>query len=174
MNKKQTEHVIPLRREFVKTSRHKRAPRAIRTIKEYVMKHAKTSEVRLGKHLNEAIWGKGIKNPPGKVSVTLVQEDDYVSAELSGKTFEKTVVQLEASQEPEGGLKGKLKDAVDEVKGASKKDDDSKEQGASTEEDTEKSKSIADDSAATSKSIPKEKNSNAENNKAEKISDSKK
>ncbi|MCX6658268.1 MAG: 50S ribosomal protein L31e [Euryarchaeota archaeon] len=65
----------------------KRAPRAIKEIKEYVRKHMmeKTSEedeekdkkeVWLDYKLNELIWSKGIEHPPSRVRVKAIRFED--------------------------------------------------------------------------------------------------
>jgi len=65
----------------------KRAPRAIKEIKEYVRKHMmeKTSEedeekdkkeVWLDYRLNELIWSKGIEHPPSRVRVKAIRFED--------------------------------------------------------------------------------------------------
>jgi len=65
----------------------KRAPRAIKEIKEYVRKHMmeKTSEedeekdkkeAWLDYRLNELIWSKGIEHPPSRVRVKAIRFED--------------------------------------------------------------------------------------------------
>jgi large subunit ribosomal protein L31e len=65
----------------------KRAPRAIKEIKEYVRKHMmeKTSEedeekdkkeVWLDYKLNELIWSRGIEHPPSRVRVKAIRFED--------------------------------------------------------------------------------------------------
>jgi len=66
----------------------KRAPRAIKEIKEYVRRHmtdksaAKDEEKKLKKdvwvdyRLNELIWSEGIENPPSKVRVKAIRFED--------------------------------------------------------------------------------------------------
>jgi large subunit ribosomal protein L31e len=78
------EYVIPLRREFQKAPRYKKASKSIRAIKEFIKKHMKTEKVVLGKYLNEEIWKNGPKNPPSKVSVKAIKEEDKVKVELLG------------------------------------------------------------------------------------------
>lgn len=153
MNKKEMEHIIPLRREFVKTSRHKRAPRAIRTIKEYVQRHSKIPEVRIGKALNHLIWKDGIKNPPGKAHVLIKEEDGFASVELVGTKYEADKVQLAPSEEAEGGLKGKLQDAVAEAKGSGS--DDTKEEKETSEEKSDEKKPAKKDSTSKKESDAK-------------------
>ena len=66
----------------------KRAPRAIKEIKEYVRRHmtdksaAEDEEKALKKdvwvdyRLNELIWKEGIENPPAKVRVKAIRFED--------------------------------------------------------------------------------------------------
>jgi large subunit ribosomal protein L31e len=65
----------------------KRAPRAIKEIKEYVRKHMmeKTSEedeekdkkeIWLDYRLNELIWSRGIEHPPSRVRVKAIRFED--------------------------------------------------------------------------------------------------
>lgn len=65
----------------------KRAPRAIKEIKEYVRRHMmeKTSEedeekdkkeIWLDYKLNELIWSKGIEHPPSRVRVKAIRFED--------------------------------------------------------------------------------------------------
>lgn len=58
--------------------RTKRACRAIKEIKENVMRHLKVDEesVWIDKSLNEKIWERGIQNPPKKISIKATKFDD--------------------------------------------------------------------------------------------------
>ena len=68
--------------------RTKRAPRAIKEIKEFVRKHMmeKTSvksdddavvkDVWVDYRLNELIWSRGIESPPSKVRVKVIRFED--------------------------------------------------------------------------------------------------
>lgn len=49
----------------------KRAPRAVRIIKDFVRRIMKTKDVRIDHHLNDFIWSRGIKNVPHRVRVRL-------------------------------------------------------------------------------------------------------
>ncbi|MFT4261551.1 MAG: 50S ribosomal protein L31e [Candidatus Woesearchaeota archaeon] len=111
MSKLERNYTIPLRRDFVKVPKYRRAKRAISTIKSYLSKHMKSEDVRLGKHLNEYVWQNGIKNPPGKVSVIAIKHDDFVTAEIAGKEYKVEQVQTEVNEQPTG-LKGKLQEAL--------------------------------------------------------------
>ena len=49
-------YVIPLRKGFSKAPKYRRAKKAINTIREFLVKHMKSDDVRLGTHLNLEVW----------------------------------------------------------------------------------------------------------------------
>ena len=55
---------------FKKTFK-KRAPTALRRVKEFVQKVMLTKDVRIDSNLNKFIWSKGIKNLPTRVRVRM-------------------------------------------------------------------------------------------------------
>ncbi|AIZ56366.1 50S ribosomal protein L31e [Candidatus Methanoplasma termitum] len=69
--------VIPLRKTK-QAPRTKRAARAIKEIRAYIMRHMKVEEenVWIDASLNEKIWENGIRHPPSKVTVKAVKFDD--------------------------------------------------------------------------------------------------
>ena len=73
------EYIIPLRRGFANTPRYKRTNKAVRVLKEFIKKHMKSEEIRLGKKLNEFLWKDGIKNPPAKVNVIVTKDKDNIN-----------------------------------------------------------------------------------------------
>ncbi len=68
--------------------RTKRAPRAIKEIKEYVLRHmadksadkddekGKKKDVWIDYKLNELLWARGIENPPSKVRIKAIRFED--------------------------------------------------------------------------------------------------
>jgi large subunit ribosomal protein L31e len=81
------EYVIPLREKCRPVPRYKKTPKAIKTIKEFLARHMKVpgrdlNKIKLDMGLNETLWARGIKNPPHKVKVKVVQEGDIVRAEV--------------------------------------------------------------------------------------------
>jgi large subunit ribosomal protein L31e len=65
--------------------RTKRARRAISEIREQVVRHmkAKEEDVWIDHRLNEAIWVRGIQNPPMHIKVKMVKfEDGLVEVSL--------------------------------------------------------------------------------------------
>lgn len=81
------EYIIPLRREWNKVARYRRAEKAITAIRKFLVRHMKIrdrdrSKIKIDKYLNEEIWFKGIKNPPAKIKVKAIKEGDIVRVEL--------------------------------------------------------------------------------------------
>jgi len=68
---------IPLRATKM-APRTKRAKRAIKEVRENIMRHMKASEdkVWIDTALNEKIWERGIQNPPSRITVKAVKFDD--------------------------------------------------------------------------------------------------
>ena len=79
------EYIIPLRRTWLKSPKHKRAKKAIRAVKEFLSRHMKAEfdDVKVGKWLNNELWRKGITSPPAKVKVKVTKDEKgIVRAEL--------------------------------------------------------------------------------------------
>ena len=124
---------IPLRKEWLKTPKYKRAKKAIIAIKEFLSKHMHQedqSKIKLGEHINLEVWENGIKNPPHHIKINVKKiEDGTVYAELFG-------YELKIPGEEEKKKEAKKKEAKTEKKEAEKKE----EKQAEAEEKTEKKK----------------------------------
>jgi large subunit ribosomal protein L31e len=77
------EYVIPIRRAILKVPRYERTRIAIRTIKRFIAKHMKIPDrdlkkVKLDVFLNNEIWFRGRKNPPTKIKVKAIKQEDIV------------------------------------------------------------------------------------------------
>ena len=76
---------VPLRKEFLKVPKYKRAKKAVKALKQFLVKHMKSDNVKIGKYLNDEIWKHGIKNPPHHVKLNAVKDEEgLVTAELVG------------------------------------------------------------------------------------------
>jgi large subunit ribosomal protein L31e len=65
------------------TPKHKRTDRVVNMIKEFAIKHMKSTHIKIDQELNRYIWEKGKTNPPRKVRVRIVKdEDDQVIVSL--------------------------------------------------------------------------------------------
>ena len=93
---------VPLRKEWLKAPPYKRAKKAVAAVRQFLMRHMKGDQVKLGSHLNEALWERGIKKPPHHVKVTAIKDDDgIVRAELFG-----LAVEAPKKEEKKGALEG--------------------------------------------------------------------
>src|SRR5919109_1636044 len=57
---------------------HRRTDRVINMIREFATKHMKSDEIKLEQELNRQIWSRGKTNPPRKVRVKMVKDEDGV------------------------------------------------------------------------------------------------
>lgn len=65
------------------TPQHRRTDRVVNMIREFAEKHMKSGEVKLDQDLNRQVWMRGKTNPPRKVRVKMVKdEDDVVTVSL--------------------------------------------------------------------------------------------
>jgi len=82
------EYVIPIRAKLVKVQKYRRAGKAIKIVKEFLVRHMKIrdrdlNKIRVDRYLNDFIWARGIRSPPVKVKVKVYKEGDIVRAELA-------------------------------------------------------------------------------------------
>lgn len=94
-------YTIPLRCEWRKGPRIKRAGRAVGAVRKYLIRHAKAGEVKISGKLNEQIWTRGLKNPPISIRVKVYDKDGVMTAMLPDE---------ELPKEEEKGRMEKLKD----------------------------------------------------------------
>jgi len=75
--------VVPLRRAWFCTPRWRRTKKAVSALRQFVARHAKAKEVKIGRWLNEALWARGAKNPPARVRIKVEVKDGIAHAELA-------------------------------------------------------------------------------------------
>lgn len=109
-------YTVPLRKEFQKAPKYKYASKAMRALKEFLIKHTKSDNIKIGKYLNQTIWQNGPKNPPSKVKINVIKDkDNLVNAELVDAPEEKKEV-IEKTTKKEEIKKEKPKETKKEVK----------------------------------------------------------
>jgi large subunit ribosomal protein L31e len=85
-------YTVPLRKEFQKAPKYKYASKAMRALKQFLIKHMKSENIKIGKYLNQSIWKNGPKNPPAKVKINVIKDkENVVTAELVDAPEEKKV-----------------------------------------------------------------------------------
>ncbi len=124
------QYVIPLRKAL-RAPRTKRAPKAVKLVQEFLMRHMKGTEIKLGTSLNEALWKDGIKNIPVRIKVHAVRDDkDVVRCDLP-----EVAIRTEAEEKKARETREKEKQMAAEKKAAAagllnkedeKKDDNQK------------------------------------------------
>ena len=84
------------------TPKHKRTDRVINMIKEFAIKHMKSSQIKIDQELNRYIWERGKTNPPRKVRVRIVKdEDDQVIISL----YEDVVIESDSQMKTDESVK---------------------------------------------------------------------
>ncbi len=142
---------VPLRKEYLKVPRYKRTNKAVIALRQFILKHMKATEVKLGKWLNLEMWKHGIKNPPHHIKVKAVKDDKgIVKVELEKLPKQAIIEQKKAEEKLQ---KKEKKEAVKakntETKPESKKD--------SKENETSELEKELEDKAAEKKEEKKEK-----------------
>ena len=106
---------VPLRKEFLKVPKYKRAKKAVKALKQFLIKHMKSDNVKIGKYLNDEIWKHGIKNPPHHVKLNAVKDKEgLVTAELVGAPVEKKEEDEEKEETKEVEEKPKVENKKEE------------------------------------------------------------
>jgi large subunit ribosomal protein L31e len=80
------EYIIPLRKRWAIVPRYKRTNKAVKTVKEFLVRHMKIrdkdlNKIKIDRYLNEILWQKGIRNPPSKIKVKAIKEGEIVKVE---------------------------------------------------------------------------------------------
>lgn len=81
------EYIIPLRKRWKNVPHYKRAKKAVKSVKEFLVRHMNVrdgdlNKIKIDKYLNEAIWARGIRKPLSKVKVRVISEGGIFRAEL--------------------------------------------------------------------------------------------
>jgi len=114
------EYIVPMRKGFMNVPHYRRAKKAVKTLKEFMVKHMNvrdndTRKIKVDINLNNEIWFRGIKNPLHKVKVlakkvdgivyvTLADPADYVKFKMARDAKKKAL-----TAPKEKGLKSKGK-----------------------------------------------------------------
>ncbi len=64
------------------TLRTKRAIRAVKVLRKFLVRHTKTDDVLLSPAVNDCIWAHSMQKPPRKIKVRVVKEGEVAKAYL--------------------------------------------------------------------------------------------
>jgi large subunit ribosomal protein L31e len=70
-------YTINLTRAWL-TPQYRRSDRVINIIKEFAQRHMKTNEIKLDQDLNRQVWKRGKTNPPRKVRVKMIKDEEGI------------------------------------------------------------------------------------------------
>jgi len=143
-------YVIPLRKEWLKVARRKRAKRAVTAIKLFLTKHMKAKDVKISQKLNEKVWFRGVQKPPAKIKV-LAEKDE------EGIVFARLPEEPKEIKEEKGIIKG-LKEKI-----SGKKEERPEEKGKSEEKKSKEKPKIKEEIEKKEKSKTKEVKTNVKN-----------
>ncbi len=150
-------YTIPLRKEWHKVPQYKRAKKAMKAIREFIVRHMRVTdeEVKIDSLISEAVWTRGIKHPPHKITVKVKKKDDVITVEFAAlpkkfkaedKKFKKKQKKLEEIKKVRDEKKKKAeeerakKDKEKEEQEKDKEKDKSAEEKHEEKEDKEKDK----------------------------------
>ncbi|MEW6063155.1 MAG: 50S ribosomal protein L31e [Nanoarchaeota archaeon] len=119
-------YVIPLRREFLKVPKYRRAKKAVKAVKEFLIRHMKAKEVKLHKELNEELLKHGRQNPPHKIKIKAAKYGDVVRTNLEGFSVEEPKKKEEKIKEEKKEVKGEVKEELTKVEEQKKKEEEEK------------------------------------------------
>ena len=122
---------VPLRKAFLKVPRQKRSKKAITALREFLVKHMKSNDVRIGRHANMKVWQNGIRNPPHHIEIVAKKDETgKVTAEIVGAPVE-VVIEKEEKKKPTD-KKEPVKKIEKEIKKLEEKTEKIKEEKAET------------------------------------------
>jgi large subunit ribosomal protein L31e len=85
-------YTINIRNAISKVPKWEKSKRGMAVVRNFLERHMKSDEVKIGKSITEEIWKRGNENPPKSIRIhTILTEDEdgnkIVKAELLGVPF---------------------------------------------------------------------------------------
>ena len=90
---------------------HRRTDRVVNMIREFAKKHMKSDEIKLEQDLNRQIWSRGKTNPPRKVRVKMVKDEQGVVTVSLYEDLPEATATTTAATTTEGGATVEKKEA---------------------------------------------------------------
>lgn len=157
------EYIIPLRREWLKVPEYKRANKAIKAIKEFLVKHMKVYDrdlrkIKIEQILNNEIRFRGMRKPQSKIKILAKKYDnDTVRVELVDVPAHVKFARLREEKANEAIEKNKKENPKEEIKPEEKKEEtnEAKEKEQASKEEGLK---LAKEQAKEMKHVSKDKN----------------
>jgi len=137
------EYIVPLRSGWLKVPKHKRANKAVKTLKEFIARHMKVYDrdlrkVKVEMILNDELRFRGMKKPPAKIKVKARKfEDGIVRVELVNVPAQVKFARLRDEKKKLEFKKKEVEKKTEEVK---KPDEKKEEESEETKEKKQASK----------------------------------
>jgi len=138
------EHIVPLRKGWLKVPKYKRGAKAVKTLKEFLAQHMKVYDrdlrkIKLDIILNNEIRFRGMKKPPARIKVKAKKFDDgLVRVELAELPPKLKFAKLR-SEKKKSKIEEKVKQ-IESVKKQAEKPEIKKEESEDTKEKEQSSK----------------------------------
>ena len=88
------------------TPKYRRTDRVINIIKEFTQRHMQSDKVKIDQDLNRHIWSRGKTNPPRKIRLRMIKEDDdtvvvssFIEEKMSEPETEESVAEESVAEE---------------------------------------------------------------------------
>ena len=120
---------VPLREVFDR-ARTQRAHNASKLVRDFLVRHMKSQNVKIGSSINQSLWARGIQKPPRRIRIHAVKEENVVYSEMLGvdiKTPSKE--ELAKKEKKKQEKKEKIKEDRKERKKMSIQDEIKEEEG---------------------------------------------
>jgi len=77
------EYIVPLRKQWLKVPKHKRANKAVKALKKFLARHMKVYDkdlrkIKIEQVLNNELRFRGMKKPPAKIKVKVKKYDNGI------------------------------------------------------------------------------------------------
>jgi len=77
------ELTINIRDKVLRAPLNRRAKKAIKSLRETIGRIIKGKEVKISARLNEFVWSRGIKKPPTKISVKIIEKENEAYVDIN-------------------------------------------------------------------------------------------
>lgn len=146
-------YIVPLRKRTELAPEYKRAKKCVKVLIDFIAKHMKCKDVKIGKYLNEYIWKDGIKNFPHHVEVKAIKQ----TVKEDNKEITFVTVELLTLPKEHKKLEEKQKKLQQEAEKKKRKVSDKKDEEETDEQKEEKavSDAISKNEAPTRKVVRK-------------------
>jgi len=139
------EYIVPLRKEWLKVPKYKRANKAVKALKEFIARHMKIydrdlKKIKIDIYLNNELRFRGMRKPPQKIKVKAIKYENG-TVEVKLPVLPKHVefeLARKAKQEAERIEKEKVIKEKAEEKKEEEKGEKAEERKAEREEEKEK------------------------------------